>query len=121
MGERDFRNFWFGMLFLMAAIQMQMLAQGYLVYDLTGSAALLGLVNSAFAIPMLILALFGGALADRLDRKKIIQIGQVGFLLTALAVAVTVTMGAITWFYLFVASMVMGGSPQKITLISSTK
>ena len=97
------------MLFLMAAIQMQMLAQGYLVYDLTGSAALLGLVNSGFAIPMLVLALFGGALADRLDRQKIIQIGQVGFLLTALAVAVTVATGSITWYHLLAASMVMGG------------
>ncbi len=104
----DFRNFWLGMLFLMAAIQMQMIAQSYLVFDLTGSPALLGLVNSGFAIPMLGLALFGGALADRLDRKKIIQIGQIGFLLTALAVAVTVQMGAVTWYHLFAASMVMG-------------
>ena len=92
----------------MGAIQMQMIAQSYLVFDLTGSPALLGLVNSGFAIPMLVLALFGGALADRLDRKKIIQIGQVGFLLTALAVAVTVITGAITWYHLFAASMVMG-------------
>ena len=45
----------------MGAIQMQMIAQGYLVYGLTGSPALLGLVNSAFALPMLLLALFGGA------------------------------------------------------------
>ena len=93
---------------MMGAIQMQMIAQSYLVFDLTGSPALLGLVNSGFAIPMLVLALFGGALADRLDRKKIIQIGQVAFLLTALAVALTVKMGAITWYYLFAASMVMG-------------
>jgi len=91
-----------------AAIQMQMIAQSYLVFDLTDSAALLGLVTSGFAIPMLVLALFGGALADRLDRKKIIQIGQVAFLLTALAVAITVKTGVVTWYYLFVASMVMG-------------
>lgn len=72
--EPNFRYFWLSMLFLMGAIQMQMIAQGYLVYGLTGSPALLGLVNSAFALPMLLLALFGGALADRFDRKKIIQI-----------------------------------------------
>jgi MFS family permease len=96
------------MLFLMGAIQMQMIAQGYLVYGLTGSPALLGLVNSAFALPMLLLALFGGALADRFDRKKIIQIAQIGFLLTALAVALTVASGVITWYHLLAASMVMG-------------
>ena len=96
------------MLFLMGAIQMQMIAQGYLVYGLTGSPALLGLVNSAFALPMLLLALFGGALADRFDRKKIIQIAQIGFLLTALAVALTVASGVITWYHLLAASMAMG-------------
>lgn len=94
------------MLFLMAAIQMQMIAQGYLVYELTGSPALLGLVNSGFALPMLVLALFGGALADRLDR--IIQFGQLGFLLTALAIAITVLTGSITWYHLLAASLVMG-------------
>jgi len=47
---------------------------------------------------MLLLALFGGALADRFDRKKIIQIAQIGFLLTALAVALTVASGVITWY-----------------------
>ena len=90
----------------MAAIQMQMIAQGYLVYELTGSPALLGLVNSGFALPMLVLALFGGALADRLDR--IIQFGQLGFLLTALAIAITVLTGSITWYHLLAASLVMG-------------
>ena len=104
----DFRNFWLGMLFLMGAIQMQMVAQGYLVYALTGSAALLGVVNSGFALPMLILALFGGAAADRLDRKKIIQLGQALFVLTALFTGIAVATGAITWYYLLAASMVMG-------------
>ena len=90
----------------MAAIQMQMIDQVSLVYELTGSPALLGLVNSGFALPMLVLALFGGALADRLDR--IIQFGQVGFLLTALAIAITVLTGSITWYHLLAASLVMG-------------
>ena len=52
---------WLGMLALMGGMQMQMLARGYLVYDLTGSATLLGVVNAGSSIPMLVLALFGGA------------------------------------------------------------
>lgn len=108
LSEPDFRNFWLGMLFLMGAVQMQMIAQGYLVYDLTDSAALLGLVNSGFALPMLMLALFGGAVADRMDRKKIIQLGQAAFLVNALVVAITVLTGVIAWYHLLAASMVMG-------------
>ncbi len=104
----DFRNFWLGMLFLMGAVQMQMIAQGYLVYALTGSPALLGIVNSGFALPMLVLSLFGGAAADRLDRKKIIQLGQALFVITALLTGVSVATGFITWYHLMAASMVMG-------------
>ena len=47
---------WLGMLALMGGMQMQMLARGYLVYDLTGSATLLGVVNAGSSIPMLVLA-----------------------------------------------------------------
>ncbi len=54
------------MLTLMAGMQMQMLARSYLVFDLTGSAALLGIVSAGSALPMLGLALFGGAIADRI-------------------------------------------------------
>ena len=104
----DFRNFWLGMLFLMGAVQMQMIAQGYLVYALTGSPTLLGIVNSGFALPMLVLSLFGGAAADRLDRKKIIQLGQALFVITALLTGVSVATGFITWYHLMAASMVMG-------------
>ena len=48
-------------------MQMQMIARGYLTYDLTASPFLLGLVNAGFALPMLGLALFGGAIADRME------------------------------------------------------
>ena len=50
---------------MMGGMQMQMLARGYLVYEITGSASLLGVVNAGAALPMLGLALFGGAVADR--------------------------------------------------------
>ena len=42
LSNRNFLFLWIGMLFLMAGTQMQMLAQSYLVYDITGSASVLG-------------------------------------------------------------------------------
>ncbi|HAL48254.1 MAG TPA: MFS transporter, partial [Dehalococcoidia bacterium] len=65
---------WLGMLGVMAGMQMQMLARSYLVYDITGSASLLGLVAAGNALPMLGFSLFGGAFADRFDRRRIIQV-----------------------------------------------
>ena len=96
------------MLLLMGAMQMQMIARGYLTYDLTGSPALLGIVSAGFALPMLMLALFGGAIADRLQRKRIIQLGQTGAGLIALFVAVSITTGSVTWYHLLAASMMQG-------------
>ena len=92
----------------MGAMQMQMIARGYLTYELTGSPALLGVVSAGFALPMLLLSLFGGAFADRLERKRIIQLGQVGAALIALFVGVSVTTETVTWYHLLAASMLQG-------------
>ena len=92
----------------MGAMQMQMIARGYLTYELTGSPALLGVVSAGFALPMLLLSLFGGAFADRMERKRIIQLGQVGAALIALFVGISVTTETVTWYHLLAASMLQG-------------
>ena len=89
-------------------MQMQMVARGYLTYELTNSPALLGIVSAGFALPMLLLALFGGAFADRVERKRIIQWGQAGAGLISLFIALSITVGAITWYHLLAASMLQG-------------
>ncbi len=94
---------------MMGGMQMQMLARGFLVYDLTGSAALLGVVNAGSAIPMLTLVLFGGVIADKVDRKKIIQIGQVAAAGLSIVIGVSITTGTITWYHLLAASILQGG------------
>ena len=108
LGNRDFRLLWFGMVFMMGGFQMQMIAQGFLVYELTGSARILGLVSAGWALPMLSLTLFGGAIADRVERKPIIQVGQGISAVISLVVAVSITTGNVTWVHLLVASMLQG-------------
>lgn len=88
---------------------MQMLARSFLVYDLTGSAILLGVVNAGSAIPMLSLVLFGGVIADRVDRKKIIQIGQAAAAGLSLVIGVSIATDTITWYHLLGASVLQGG------------
>ncbi|MDP6452439.1 MAG: MFS transporter [SAR202 cluster bacterium] len=106
--HRDFLLFWLGMLGIMAGMQMQMLARSYLVYDITGSASLLGLVAAGNALPMLGFSLFGGAFADRFDRRRIIQVGQASFALLALAVAIFIVTDRVTWVHLLIAAVVQG-------------
>ena len=92
----------------MGGMQMQMLARGYLVYDITGSASLLGIVAAGSAFPMLALALFGGAIADRVEKKKLIQIGQLIVGALVLLVGVSIAVDWIQWYHLLAASVIQG-------------
>jgi MFS family permease len=108
LSNRHFLFLWLGMLFLMAGTQMQMLARGYLVYDLTNSGTILGIVNLGIAVPMLTIPLFGGAIADRMERKAIIQIGQLVAAVLGLVIGIMIHTGTITWPYIMVEAMVQG-------------
>ena len=92
----------------MGSMQMQMLAVGYLTYDITRSALLLGVVQSGFAPSMLVLALFGGAIADRIDRRRIILAAQVWEAAMYLVIAVIILIDIVTWYHLL-AMMVFDG------------
>lgn len=97
------------MLAWMCAMQMQMLARAYLVYELTDrNAALLGVVSAANALPLLVLALFGGAIADRLEGKRIIQISQVLLCLLAVFIGLSITTGMATWYHLLAGAIIHG-------------
>ena len=106
--NRDFRHLWFGLLCMMGGMQMQTIAQGFLVWEETRSAGLVGLVSAAGAMPILGLALFGGAVADRLERKRLIQVGQVVATAIALFVGLSITTGTLTWYHLLGAALLQG-------------
>ena len=88
LAHRPFALFWAGRVLATTGFQMQSVAIGWEVYELTGSAFDLGLVGLAQFLPMLALALVTGHVADNFDRRKIIVACQVVKLLTAVALAV---------------------------------
>jgi len=85
---RDFRLLWISLLVSNAGTWMQMVAQGWLIYELTGSAFYLGLVGLMQAVPRFAFSLFGGAAADRLDRKRLLCFTQTAAMSLALILAV---------------------------------
>lgn len=93
---------------------MEQVARTYLVYEITDSAAMLGIIALSFAVPMLILSLLGGAVADRFPKKRLIQLSQVGMTIVFLAYAIAVNVGYLTkdhpesWWVLLVGGIVMG-------------
>ncbi len=99
---RDFRLFWFGLLVSNIGTWMQMFGQGYLVVLLAvrdGVPQLaplyLGLVGLARAVPGLALGLFGGALADRTDRRRLLLVTQSAAAVTATILATLAITGKI--------------------------
>ncbi|MFH0941476.1 MAG: MFS transporter [Chloroflexota bacterium] len=77
----------------MMAMDMRSLAQSLLIYRLTGSVAILGVMALVNAVPGILLPLFGGVIADRLPKKNVVVMGQVGSMLTSLIIAVSLTFG----------------------------
>lgn len=108
MRHRDFRYLWLGNSLVMVGNQSTFIAAGYLAYELTDSALILGVVSMGFALPMLTLSLFGGALSDRLPRRRIIQIGQLLIAVSAASVVAALQLGVVSWGHLLAASAVQG-------------
>ena len=108
LGNKNFRFLWLSMLLMMGGMNMQMVARGLLAWDLTGSYQMIGLISVGFAPPMLIFGTFGGVIADRVDRKRIIQVGQIGMVVNAALISAAIHTDTITIWYLFIASIFQG-------------
>jgi MFS family permease len=113
----------------MVAMDMRIVAQSLLVYRLTGSVALLGVMALVNALPGILLPLVGGVIADRISKKKIIILGQVSSMFTALIVAVALSTGFLSaehagsWGIIMAASFINYGtaglvSPARQALIA---
>ncbi|MFL5799284.1 MAG: MFS transporter [Actinomycetota bacterium] len=75
--NRNFRLFFFGQIVSNTGTWLQNVAQGVLVLRLTDSSLMVGVTNAALFVPVLVLALFGGRLADAFDRRRLLIATQV--------------------------------------------
>ncbi len=91
-----------------AAMQMQMIARGFLTYEITGSFAALGTVELANTFPRLIFALSGGVVADRRSRRAITQIGQAFNGGVAAVLAALLFAGMLRFEHLVIAAILQG-------------
>jgi MFS family permease len=103
-----FRRYWVGAFLSFVGSWIQNVAQSWLVYELTRSEFLLGVVGFASGVPMLFLAPIGGALADRWNRRNILLITQSLFALSAFALAALTYAGAIRYEYIVALALLNG-------------
>ena len=106
--HRNYRLFFAGQLISLIGTWMQTAAQSWLVYRLSGSAELLGLVAFASQAPVFFLAQVGGAIADRHDRHRILVLTQLAAMSLALVLAALTLLGLVRIWEIFVLAGLLG-------------
>ncbi len=106
--NRDYRWYWFAGLGMSGSQGIQQLALGWLVLDLTGSAGQLGLVTAMQGLPMTVTSLFGGVLADRYDRKMLLQLSQAFTFANLLLLGMLTSAGMIQVWHLYFFAIGLG-------------
>jgi MFS family permease len=123
LGTRNYRLFFVGQLISVMGTWMQTVAQGFLVLQLTHSGTALGLTVAARYAPIFLLGPWGGVVADRLDRRRVMYVTQILAGLLAAAFAVLVGTGVIRLFMVYLLALGLGlvnvfDNPARQSLIS---
>jgi MFS family permease len=106
--HRNYQYFFVGQLLSLIGTWMQSVAQAWLVYRLTDSTVLLGLISFSGQIPVFLLATLGGAIADRYNRQRILQITQTIAMILATVLTILTLTGAIEVWHIFVIAALLG-------------
>ncbi len=108
LGYRDYRYLWFTQVASSSGQWMEQTARGLLIYQMTGSAVSLGLVNLFRAVPMLIFGLLAGVVADRVDRKKLLIFTKLSMAMFSLITAVLITTGLVRPWNVYLIAFLQG-------------
>lgn len=106
--HRNYRLFFCGQLISLIGTWMQAVAQSWLVYRLTNSAALLGFVGFAGQIPVFLLASVGGSAADRYNRHRILLVTQTTSMFLAFILAALTLTGRVQVWHVFALAASLG-------------
>lgn len=106
--HRNYRLLFFGQLISLSGVWMQITAQGWLVLRLTDSPLWLGLIAAAQSLPVLLLSLPAGALADRLPKRRLLLIVQAVSMCSALVLALLLFSGRIQVWHVLIAALLGG-------------
>jgi MFS family permease len=99
--SRSFRLLWSGQLVSLTGTQLRLVAIPYQVYLLTGSSLDVGLIGLFQAVPLITLALFGGVVADRVDRRRLLIVTQIGLAACSALLAIGTQLGFAGVLYLY--------------------
>lgn len=108
LSHRNYRYFWIGQCISLIGTWMQNMGQSWLVYTLTKSPFLLGLVNTLQFLPVLLFSLFAGALIDIFPKKRILLVTQTISMILALILALLVWTEKVQYWHVLILATLLG-------------
>lgn len=105
----DFRLFWGAGALITSGMQAGMVAQAWLLFDITGDPLVLGLLGFVRGIPGVASNLAGGVLADKFDRRRVVMAGTIGNAVVFLAIATLTLAGTVEVWHILGAGFLIGG------------
>jgi MFS family permease len=107
--HRNFRVYWLGFVTSVSGMQMFLVVQAWLVFDLTGSALQLGFLALARALPAMVLGLVGGVFADKVDKRRLLMATTSGIAVIYLVLATLTLTGVVQVWHVLAAVFLVGG------------
>jgi len=104
--ERNFALYWIGQVVSQSGTWVEFTTTSWLLYQLTDSPVLLGLGGVARGLPVLAFSIVGGAVADRVPRRRLMLITQSGQIVTSLVLGTLVVTGAVQFWHIYLISVV---------------
>lgn len=104
----NFRLYFFGQLVSQSGTWMQNIAQGYLVYSLTGSEAALGIIALAAGLPLVLISPFAGVVVERYPRRSILMATQFGQMMLAVTLTILAATGLVQVWHVVVLALILG-------------
>ncbi len=104
----NFRRYWWGAVASQVGTWVQSTAQSFFVWELTHSPLATSLPMFFFGVPTMVFSLFGGVLADRVDRRKLLMVTQTLFMLNAAALAALTWLHLVHVWHIYLASFLSG-------------
>jgi MFS family permease len=105
---RNYRLYWFGQMVSLTGSWMQTTAQAWLVLQLTSSPFALGLVTALQFLPIMLLSLLGGVIADRVSKHRLIVVTQAAAMVLAAIFGLLVGSGAIALWHIYALALLQG-------------
>ena len=103
-----YRRYWLGSLASIGATQLLVLGKGWLVFELSGSPLKLGLLGAAGALPQILVTLFGGVLADRLDKRRVLMVTSLIIASLLLLLSILDFTGVVAVWHVIVIAALIG-------------